>query len=237
MGNELAILEAEAMRGLSNFDGSDSDYDGYDGFDDDFVDFNGIATHFGSEKEAHKIFVFSISNKGVGHADCSFKWMQGYRRRISSFAVGQMTEGQFNAIGGVVPLTGAGKQATIDEFIEYCMYNPLRVLAFKISTDTATNIDNMVLQYYHLSPFQKTQKTEEIIPANYVDENTYRDKVVTVTKGFDLNNQIYMEGNIDDNSKVTFTLFCGGSLNTAKALSKKRNTALRNIAVAKNAGR
>lgn len=229
----IANLENEALNTLSNYEGYGDEYegfdgnDGYDGYGDDFMDFDGLQNTFRNEIAANRVFTFTVEqNPTEGHVatTADLLLIGGFKNvdysKPGGVSNGVLREGNFLALDGVTQLKGTGVQCTLDQFNEFVKRNPLRVLGLKISVTDTTQIDNMILNVEELSPF-RSLGTRQIIPSLYVNEQTYRDKIVTVTEGFDYNDQIAIKTTLMATSKLTIQYICGGILNPAAALKNK----------------
>lgn len=244
---EMSNIEREALSHLSNFDGDENSYEGYsnddnyDGFDDDMLDFDGVGRSFSNEASAGRIFTFTVTNTTTALA--YFYLCGGYKNKAAdtdSIAnTGTLTDGAFKGVDSAGALLGtaglsgsSGSQATLNQFRRFYEANPVHVTAFKIDASEVGLISGMTIDIEELSPFQGSLYRAPIRPSVFVNENTFRDKVATVPMDFDLNDQVVVRVLLPAgaaNNTVTFTIVCGGILNSATALKTKRQKAARNL--------
>lgn len=222
-------IEAAAEKYLNSFDGNDlSNFDGGSddllGYDDDFLEFDGTATSFANEIATGRRFTITIDNTQGG----------GEAAHASSSDKSVILVPSFNPQGGTVLTDGSNTILTQDVFVtgvpetlvslqKWIEKNPVRCLGLKIE---ATNILQMgkFLTIAPRSPFRKLE-SENIYIQDYKTENQYNDKIATIMRPFQLDNQTDLILNVSKNSVTTVTLYFGAALNTAKALRKKANMA------------
>lgn len=225
-------IEREALGRLSNYDGDSyegDNYEGesYDGFDDSFVDFdgdgfNGLARSFANEIKASRAYIFTITNALATSEEYLIN--SGYQGILGA-GTGQVYEGTFPAVSGNA-LSCQGKPSIYNDFWAFSLFNPTRVIGFKLSSNNTDNHE-MVLEVQPLSPYKKLGARLIYVSAHR-NEHTFKDNVTTVKEAFDMNNQIQIKGSIAANSSITFTFVMGATLNTAAALKRKRTKAKRN---------
>lgn len=245
-GNHLTLakLEQIADEGLSNFEGQPvflENYEGgntsevyYDGpGDEDFVDFDGNSTsstipasdiqmRFAQEIAQGRNYQFVIKNNST--VDEKFILLPSYKhfKFLGSNSMfmnqGVIQQGGFTGMNGN-PLEAQGFPKPIDEFLGFVMHVPTRCLGIKLVSSDARQIETSML-IKHNSPFRELE-SRNILPSLYQDENTFRDKVVTIGETFQLDNQTEIEMTIVAGSTLTVTLMCGAMLNNAKALHNK----------------
>ena len=217
----MNIMAAQAAGILSGYDGSD--LIGYDGQGDDFLDFEGAGS-FRNEIAQNRTFMLSVTNTSTT-ASATVFLNKGYSQWGSAGIKGLIQDGTFQSDDSVpVTCTATGLTGEINELRAFAFFNPLRVLGFKMQT-TEQQIDASVFKMKQLSPFRDAE--ERFAYASwYVDENTYRERIVTVPFGFDLNNQNRVRFVILPSTTIIFTLLVGGILNTSGALDRKANKAI-----------
>ncbi len=216
-------LALEAMQNLSNYEGSDI---GYDGTQDDLLDFEGLHS-FASEIEQSRVYQFSVRNNGPSPAKVYIN--KGYTMWGSGGLAGQIIDGSFGSANeppyATMSCFGTGITSTLGDFRAFFFFNPVRVVGMKISAPQA-QIENMALKFKIASPF-KDLGEKVIYPSTFVNEQTWKDNIVTVPIQFDLNNQMVIHTTINPNTTVTFTMVIGGILNTSAALERKASKAQR----------
>lgn len=236
--NNLRRMEYEANNNLLDYEGDMGDLalmDSYLGDDDDMLDFGGINLNFATEIGRGRVFNITLTNTAVA---TRFAFISpGLVYVPGSELDGVIRTGAFSDRDGNAGLSGAGSPQSIEFLLSFFYGNPTRFGGFKISSDTVSGIE----QIYSLipeSPF-RTLESDEFILSSYTDENNFKDKVVTVPRDFQMDNQSKFLVVIPASTIITITLFGGSVLNAALALDKKASVAKRNIASigAGNAGR
>jgi hypothetical protein len=249
MEHGLSVIENEALRALSSYEGEnyEGENDNYDGFGDEFISFdeyedsfNGLAQSFALELKSSKAFIMTIDNtQGLVPPNSppatapvqqavTFYLNRGYKAILeaqTNQGKGILFEGVCLSIEGV-PLKVTGRPSSYSELLVWSTFNPTRILGFKVASADANNLET-VLEVEPLSPFKKLGSRNIYIGAHR-DEHTFKDNVVTVKEGFDFNNQVSIKGGMTPNSTVTLTFVFGAVLNTAVALKKKRSRAKHN---------
>lgn len=230
---EIQRLEEAALSSLSNYEGEG--YEGYSGYGDDFMDFDGLDKTFKNAIMANRVYTFVVTQNPIApavDAACEFYLTGGFLQtdytQSGNIGLGVMKQGNFRALSdNGVQLNANGVQCSIDAFTQFIKRNPTQVLGFKIGVTDASQIDNMVITVEEQSPF-RALGTRKIIPSIYVNETTYRDKIVTVPEGFDYNDQVSVKVNmVAACHSMTITYICGGILNPAAALKNKSTRAMR----------
>ncbi len=246
-------LERYAEKNFSSFDddpdGYDDDPNGFDdeeyytGFDDDFLDFGGQAQSFADNIDMSRKFQITLTNATgnsstrIAQIGPGLQWVPG--GKISSvsgegaitYTSGPIRDGAFNDKNGSSGLTGAGSPLTIDLFLSYIYAHPTQISAIKISATEAAQIDQIFTER-PLDPF-RTREENYYMPGTKQDQNTYRDKIITVpTPGLVLCKDKILEypivGNATSNV-VALTLFAGPSFSTTTAMTRKVSRATRTI--------
>lgn len=224
-------------RSEANYEGgnfSEVSYDGYDDFDgdDSTLDFIGKG--------------FASNNRAGIHASFANEIAEGrhYRMRITNANAttqqiilcpsyinllfgtplpnGVIKEGAFLSVAGL-NLTGAGDPTPISNFLNFIHIVPTRCIGFKVTSTDALQIEES-FKIKQMSPFRGLED-RSIVLANYQDENTFRDKVVTVSENFQFDDQTEIRMNIVGNSTMTLTFYCGAMLNNSRGLFQKAQKA------------
>lgn len=220
--------DGEPIEALENYEGNDLiSFDGQNGL-----------VHRGAtilDKFANEVgngTQFTMTIKNANATDEEIILCPGYKYMPKGGAViatvpalilypvanGVVYDGTFRSVAGN-NLTGIGNPKPIKEFLDYVAENPTRCLGFKIASTDSTQIETM-MNIQHLSPF-KNLEDRNIVLASYQDEDTYRDKIVTVHENFQFDNQTVFKGIVKANSTLTITFYLGAILNTAKTLDVK----------------
>lgn len=217
-GRSMQEIQRHADATLSNYGGPDLEYGGpdleYDGAYDDFVDFEGPALSFANEVETGRRVTISISNKAEGAP----------RQLVTLFASHASTavvEG-VNSLGGV-SVTVNGKPKPINNIQAFIKNNPLRCLGFKFDSDNiAQNSEVAIIRPQ--SPFRNLED-ETIAFDDFTKPSDFRDKMIMVTRPFQLDDQTDFLFGVAPGTAVNITFYFGAALNKAKALHKKAKAA------------
>lgn len=222
---DLQRINQMVDNGMSSFQGSGiNSSDGYyTGFADDFVDFGGQGLDFARSVAANRQFIITISNQ-TG-ADKTIVLFEAYY--AAAYATGTLL-----AADGTIAtsLTGTGSPSTIAEMHAWVMANPTHVPVLRVSSTLSSQLQQ-TLYIRRKSPF-KTLQDDFIAIGAYVSEANNNDKLVTVQRPFQLDNQTQVSIIIPSTAVTTFTFYCGAVLNTAAALNGKFNAAAQNSGVA-----
>lgn len=204
-------------------DGYEGDFDGYTGENDDFVDFGGFNKSFANAADSGRIFVMTLTNANAANRTAlicpGYLWVPA-----GGSATGAAAEGAFNDTTGAIGLSGAGSPKTITEFFAFIANSPVAVAGIKIESTVATQVSQQLI-IEHMSPF-KTMEQQIINLGSYQNENTFRDKIVTIpTPNLVLssNTKIYLP--IVGTSTCTVTFLAGAIANQAYTLQKKMSRA------------
>jgi hypothetical protein len=231
-GLSVADLEAFAKDELSSFDGEE--YDGYDevesfeedfegdyytGENDDFVDFGGFNKSFANAGDSGRIFVVTIANTGTDSR--TIYLAPGYTWIPGSTANGHLCDGATkDTAGSNTGLSCSGSPKTITDFYAFINTCPVHIGGIKIEGSVAAQVSQQ-LKITNLSPF-KTLEEKIINLGSYQNENTFRDKIVTVpTPELILSNQVQISLVIPASCTTTVTFLAGGILNPSYALQQK----------------
>ncbi len=203
----------------------------YDGSGDDVLDFGGHDGAQSFQLKGHKNRQFTMIIANANAAVRTARIYGGYNQLTPTLSVGLVATGAFNDVDGNAGLSGASGNAnkTIEEFLNFLLFNPTRIPAIKIKSTVASQIES-VLSVDTLTPFSATTQSLEIYPDNEQNEYTFQDKVAVLATDFQLSNQENAVLPIQPLSTATVTWFAGASYNTASALQTKARKAQRNIA-------
>lgn len=146
---------------------------------------------------------------------------------LNESLTGVIATGAFNDRDGNAGLTGSGNPGTIEMFRYFFRRVPSQLLQLKVQSTDATQVEQTI-EYQRQSPF-RTLQNEFIVLATHQDENTYKDKVVTVnTLEYQLqfDDQTYIVLPVVGSSTCTLTLQFGATANLSAFLNKKVKKAL-----------
>lgn len=241
-GLSVRQLESFASGELSSFDGEDDGYDDYEeyesfeedfegdyytGENDDFVDFGGYNKSFANAGDSGRIFVMTIANTATDARNVYL--MPGYTYYPGKTGNGIVVDGAFNDAAGGTGCTGSGSPKTILDFYAFLQHCPTHIGGIKIEGSVAAQVSQQ-LKIEHLSPF-KTLEEKIINLGSYQNENTYRDKIVTIpTPDLVLSNQVKITLTIPASCTTTITFLAGGILNPSHAMQQKVSRAKSTIA-------
>ena len=237
----------EHYDGPDNYEGS-NDYDGdnYDDFisnadtssaSDHYDGYNGLIKSYIDEIKTGRMYIFTVTNLGKTVSGtttwqaCSFNLHSGYKvlfgatgQAFEVLAFGQLTNTATTVEGNTIKTETIGADGYYTELVYFSLYNPMRVVGFKIKTNDSDNLEGKVT-IEPISPFRKLEQRFIYLSAHQ-NEQDFKDNVVTVKEGFDFNNQTKVSmsltgGSSSAPSKMTITLVFGAVLNTAVALNRK----------------
>lgn len=243
---QMQRIEEIAHDDLSNYDGYENDYendyeDDYDGSGDDFVDFDGTASDvasFRQEAKNGRMYQMTVTNntpkEGQPLKKASFYLVPGFKNFDASGhrPNGVAREGTFVSIEGE-NITGKGAQDTIDNFQRFVYSNPSRITGFRLSATGPNNIGPQQLEDMRINIEEQSifrpLGSREIIPAMYLNENTFRNNLVTVPEEMQLDNQTGVLVTLEPGASLTITFLFGATVNTAVALNRKAKRAKKNL--------
>ncbi len=224
--NLQRINAVARQAGYSGYEG-DAHGEMYSGYGDEFLDM-GKGADFSQEMATGKIFVITIAN---GSAAIQKVLLTPSLSPSDEYRV--IRDGQIPTAAGagaIATLVGSGSPSTIKEWLAYIADNPSRVLGFQVSSDSALQLAK-IITITRKSPYGTLEN--ELIPlVAYRSENAFNDKLATVRRPFQVDNQTEVTVDIPANSTTSFVLYMGASLNVAKALNDKAMIAGGNGAVA-----
>ncbi len=231
-GKVLSLQEIEniARKNLSNYEGEENyggeeNYEGedsYEGMDpfggDDFVEYDGINLN----KDGGNMYTLTLTNANAAPRVALLS------AGIVSTSIGLIKTGAFNDANNAAGLSGAGSPKAIELFTEFCRRNPTKISMMQIlSTDPAQIYSTMIIR--NESPFRDLD-SRLINFGSHVSPADNKDKLVIVPTHlyklqFDDQNRV--EFTVPGLATTTITFFIGPLLNTAGALNKKYNKAIR----------
>lgn len=185
----------------------------------DVLDFGDGVDNFQLKGHKNRQFTMIIENANV--ATRIARLYGGYNQFNAALVPGLVTDGAFNDINGNAGLTGTSGNAskTIQEFLNYILFNPSRVPAIKVLSTVNTQITE-VLSLDTLTPFRATTQSQEVYPANEQNEYTFQNNTAVLATNFQLSNQENVTYPIVGSSTARLTWFMGASYNTALALQR-----------------
>ncbi len=210
-------LQDFANNNFSSFEGDSY----YTGEEDDFLDFGGPNRSFATESVEKRVFVVNINNQLTTNETVIL--LPGYTWYPGASGNNWLVDGSIKTVGDKT-LTANGSPKTIKELLSFIMHNPTNLNAIRISSSEAAQVQQQMV-YRELSPFKDLQ-SKIIDLGTYTDENTYRDKIVTVpTPGLIACAEVELSIPILANSTCSITFFFGGVLSAATAMKRKREKA------------
>lgn len=223
-----AEVEARSKQNLSSYYGDSYYGSNYTGVGDEFIHqgYSGAAMRSFQEETARAVnFTIVVTSTHTSTQNLllcpGLNWVQGGTN------TGVIKDG---AVDGLTNLSCSGSPGTILSLINQFRNNPIRLLGMRIRSDQAAQID-VSLTHQPQSAF-RTEASQPISLATYTDENTYKDKMVTVDLrqyNMQLDNQTTITLPIVASSVTNIVLFLGAQLNTAKALEVKSSIAQSNV--------
>lgn len=221
----VAYMENYAQNNFSSFEGDNM----YTGMGDHFLDFGGPSESFATEKNAGRIFVFTIANTYTTTKNVTiipgYTWKPGDTDATKLWLADGIFAGSDSTI-----LTGEGSPSTIKEFLSFISKNPTTVAGIRISSNNNVAQIEQQITVTPLSPW-KTLESQNFNAGAYVSERDNRTTMVTVpTPGLIIGPETELMIPIMGSSIATITFFCGGVLSTSSALKAKRNEAIKTIA-------
>lgn len=255
MGMSVADLQKFAKRNLSSFDG----FEGsgrlvpYTGKGDPMLDFQGEGKNFATIGQNDMQFIINIKNTGAAkrillipgwdYTSLDLKLVlsagtaiaypkKGVLADTVTPAIGAYTMTNFADLDGNAFASGDafyGSPFSLDTLYKWLSENPTALGAIRVQSDNASQVMQQIT-YKKLSPFKQLE-TKQINLGINQDENTFRDKLVTVqTPGLILSNQTQLEMVVMAASSMSITFFFAGSLNTSKLMQAKVDQAVNTIA-------
>jgi hypothetical protein len=196
----------------------------YTGKGDSFLDFKESAADFGSEINLDKVFAFTITNASaaVQNVLLTPSYSPSTLARVIKTGVIAYT-------GGATDLTAAGSPTTVEEFLAFIFANPTSVVKTMIKSNNSDQLAKALI-FSKKSPF-KLPESDRINIASFVSEFASNDKLATIKREYQLDNQTELSLEIPPavggvSTVTTITFYCGASLNTANALKSKKAIAM-----------
>jgi hypothetical protein len=219
---DLQYITRQANEEMSNYEGDENrgrEYTGYTGYKDDFVDFDGKGLSFASSIAANRVYTVTISNTTGANQTVLL---------CPSYVPSSANVVADGVIGGVANFIGSGSPKTIANFLAWVNVNPTHVVAMRIQSTLAAQLQQ-TMTFTRKSPF-KDLETDLINLGSFVNEANNNDKLVTINRPFQMDNQTEISVPIPSTAVTTFTFFCGAVLNTAAALNNKFSKAAQTAA-------
>lgn len=192
---------------------------------DPFVDFTDDAPDFKNQSKLDKVFKITVSNNNAADQLVIIN-----PSRKPSYPLRVIQDGNIPYASGATDLTASGSPNTIAELLAYIKDCPSRVLTVKVASNNSAQISNSLI-ITHRNVFAQPG-SETINLDKYTDEYAPNDKLVTVKKEFQLDNDtelgIVIPAAMTVGSNPTITTFSftfGGSLTLSGALANKRASA------------
>jgi hypothetical protein len=206
----------------------------YSGQGDSFLDFTGNASDFGSEASFDKIFRITIINANVADQDVILN--PSYN---PSNALRVVRDGVIPYAAGQTDLSATGSPNTIAELLAFIKANPTGVNKLTIKSNNAAQLQQAIILSVK-SPFS-TPQSERINLESFISEFASNDKLATIKREFQLDDQtealVKIPGAVGGvATSTTFTFYFGATLNAAKALRSKKTIALQNPVVQQTKG-
>jgi hypothetical protein len=128
--------------------------------------------------------------------------------------------GRGDAIGDPTVLTASGAPGRIADLLGFIHNNPTIVSGFRIrSTSPLQNSLNVYMQPQN--PFKQSTEAEHIPLGAYSNEYAEQVNVITVNRGFILDNETRISIEVAANSSMSIILFSGSSQNMSRYFKKK----------------
>lgn len=218
--NLQKINQLSREAGYTNYEGDEGNM--YTGYQDDFIDFGGKDLDFASEIATDRVFTYTITNATAGTLTALL--CPSYSPNTPA--------GTYPIVEGVMVanFSASGSPKTITNFLAFINVNPTSIIAMKIVSNVSAQLA-AVMNIVRKSPFRDLE-TEQIVLGSYTSEINNNDKMVTVRRPFQMDNQTEISLPIPAGATTSITFYCGAVLNTARALNNKSNRAGRSTAVA-----
>lgn len=212
-----ANLQYFANDNFSSFEGESY----YTGEGDQWLDFGGPNTSFATEHSAGRVFLVNIKNDLTTTENVIL--FPGYTWYPGATGNNWLLDGAIKTVD-TKTLSATGSPKTIKELLSFIMKNPTNLNAIRISSSDATQVQQQMV-YKELSPFKDLQ-SRIIDLGTFTNENTYRDKIVTVpTPGIIASSEVELSIPIIAGSTCSITFFFGGVLSSSVAMKNKRSQA------------
>lgn len=205
---------------------ADGGVQSYIGLNDDSMDF-GKAESFIDEAESEKEFNLSITNHTTSTQKIQFN-------EIIAAQAGYhlLKEGVIATVGtgsDAKTIEAVGDPRSIDLLVNLIKHAPMRLRAVRFNVNNEIQLDEL-LKYVKETPFE-TGVTSQKKPSNFQDQSTNNTKTVTVDlKDWVLGHDSTILYSIRGGETVNLTLYFGASFDTARALRKKHERAIKTAA-------
>lgn len=196
----------------------------YTGKGDSFLDFKGSAVDFGSEINLDKIFSFTITNAGA--ADQVVILNPSYYPTSPGRVI---RTGAIPYTSGATDLTAVGSPTSIEEFLAFVKANPTCIVKMQIKSNNAAQLSRALIMLKK-TPF-KAADSDRINIGSFTNEYANNDKLASITRETQFDDQVEVQLEIPKltggvPTETTITFYCGASLNSANALTIKKNAAM-----------
>ena len=198
---------------FSSFEGEDLYYTG---LGDDHLDFGGPARSFADLSKSERIFVINLNNQLTTTETVVL--FPGYTWYPGATGNNWLKDGVIKTVDSKT-LSASGSPKTIAELLGFLMKNPITLHAMRFNSSEAGQVSQQMV-YKELSPFKDLQSRVIDLGA-YVNENTYKDKMVTVPMDVVISGDVELSIPILANSTCTITLFFGVAANNSQMLKRK----------------
>jgi hypothetical protein len=183
----------------------------YNGSKDDFISVQGSQAGFAGETNEENTYKFTVENQDAAAA---------------------------HEVDLILPVGGDDTNANV--FIEgissdyrYFSYgvmaNPVRVIAFKVESDTASVLTDLKLEVSRYHPSKGFVVEKNIFPSNYRSAKDFQNGIINVPVGFQLDSRTKLSCIVPKGSSMTVTYLLGASLSLGEALRSKALRAGANV--------
>jgi len=197
----------------------------YTGYKDSLIDFNNDAIDFNSQNKFDKIFKVTVINSGTSD---QVVILNPSRKPSSPLRV--IKDGVIAYTSGATDLNSTGYPNTIAELLAYLVEKPTRVVSLKIQSTNSAQL-SQALTFTYRDVFA-TPGSERINLDKYTSEFAQNDKLITVTKEFQLDNDTELSIVVpaamssSNPTQTVFTFVFGASIDVAGSLKRKRTMSL-----------
>lgn len=224
VGINIARVNNAASQMYKNYEG-DRRGQRYVGFGDEFVDLGNKAQDFGQEMATGRVFAITIAN-GSG-AQQKVYFVTPNPSFVPTDATRIIRDGAIPTGAAIATLIGSGSPDTIASWLAFMQNNPSRSVGFQVSSTSAAQL-GVIMNIVPRSPYSNLQN--ELIPLGaFRNEYAFNDKILTMRKQIQFDNQTEISVDIPAGATTTFTFYMGAILNTAKALNDKAMIANANL--------
>lgn len=199
---------SKAAASLSNFNGKGAGDIGL------YLDYDGS----GSNQLSQRQFTFKVTNTNATE-EREFVIIPGYLKGNLTELPGQIVNGAFLDVNGDAGLSAiSGRRQSIENFMQFILFNPTRVLNARISSTQEGQISKNFL-YQRISPWEDLP-SKELVPSTFTDQNSQRGNVATIPFDVQFDRQSIVKYVAVPNSVTDITFYFGASHNDVAALEK-----------------